>query len=195
MDLLFSQGDVRFFRVYPPNRKRAESMSIVYTIGYEGTDIQTFVSTLKVVGVKCLADVRAVALSRKKGFSKKALSARLEAEGIQYVHFVGLGDPKPGREAARAGYYQKFRDIYEAHLGSDDAQTSLRQLMKLAESKPTCLLCFERDPETCHRSIVAGEMSETGFEVFDLLGDDPNRYVHNAPRVPRRYPRQGVAAA
>src|SRR5690606_21613376 len=84
---------------------RGTLMSIVYTIGYEGTDIDRFVATLKAVGVRRLADVRAVALSRKKGFSKKSLAARLEAEDIEYLHFQALGDPKPGREAARAGQY------------------------------------------------------------------------------------------
>ncbi len=171
-------------------------MSVVYTIGYEGTDIERFVSTLKAVGVKRLADVRALALSRKKGFSKRALSARLEAEGIDYIHYVDLGDPKPGRDAARAGLYQQFRDIYEAHLESEDAQLSLSRLVKAAEEKPTCLLCFERDPETCHRSIVVEEMREAAdFEVLDLYGDDPERYVRNAHRLPRHNTRESFAAA
>lgn len=171
-------------------------MRIVYTIGYEGTDIERFVATLKAVGIERLADVRAVPLSRKKGFSKKALAARLEAEGIEYLPFQPLGDPKPGREAARAGLYQEFRAIYRAHLESEDAQSSLKELVAAAGEKPTCLLCFERDPETCHRSIVAKEMvTSARFDVFDLYGDDPARYVRNANRVPRHYSRQGAAAA
>lgn len=171
-------------------------MSVVYTIGYEGTDIDRFVATLKAAGVKRVADVRAVAMSRKKGFSKKALSARLEAEGIEYSHFIDLGDPKPGREAAKAGLFDMFRAIYSAHLDSEDAQSSFRELVVVAGEKPTCLLCFERDPETCHRSIIAGEMTAiAGFEVLDLHSDDPERYVRNASRMPRYRPREGVAAA
>ena len=171
-------------------------MSVVYTVGYEGTDIERFVATLKAVGVQCLADVRAVAISRKKGFSKKKLAARLEEEGIQYFHFQVLGDPKPGREAARAGQYALFRAIYSAHLDSDDAQESLRELMAVAGKMSTCLLCFERDPATCHRSAIANEMSQRhGFEVFDLYGDEPERYVRNSRRMPRYHPREGAAAA
>jgi len=171
-------------------------MSVVYTVGYEGTDIERFIETLKVVGVKCLADVRAVPISRKKGFSKKKLAARLEGEGIQYLHFQPLGDPKSGREAARAGQYDLFRAIYDAHLDSDDVQASLRELMAVAGEMSTCLLCFERDPATCHRSVVAGEMSQRdGFEVFDLFGDDPERYVRNSHRMPRYHSREGAAAA
>jgi uncharacterized protein (DUF488 family) len=170
-------------------------MSIVYTIGYENTDIERFISTLKAVGIKRLADVRALALSRKKGFSKKALAARLNAEGIEYLHFVKLGDPKPGRDAARAGLYEEFRDIYEAHLNSEDAQSSLQELLIAALEKPTCLLCFEHSAETCHRSIVAEEMSESGLEVINLFGNDPKRYVRNASRMPRYNPRESTATA
>lgn len=170
-------------------------MRLLYTIGYEGTDIDRFVATLKAAGVERLADVRAVAISRKKGFSKKSLSARLQDEGIEYIHFVDLGDPKPGREAARAGQHKQFRAIYCAHLESEDALSSLEELTAAAQEKPTCLMCFERDPATCHRSIVAQEMVRSvGFKVLDLYGDDPARYVRNAHRMPRDYTDQGATA-
>lgn len=167
-------------------------MSVVYTIGYEGTDIDRFIATLKAVGVRRLADVRALPLSRKKGFSKNKLAERLVAEGIAYLPFRELGDPKPGRDAARAGQYDKFRAIYGAHLESQEARDSLGELLTVADEEPTCLLCFERDPETCHRSIVAREL---GLRVFDLYGDDPDRYVRNAAAIPRHNPGQGAAAA
>lgn len=170
-------------------------MRILYTIGYEGTDIERFVATLLAVGIQRLADVRAVPHSRKRGFSLKSLSARLEAEGIEYLPFKPLGDPKPGRDAARAGHYDLFRAIYTAHLDSRDARSSLKELVAVAKEKPTCLLCFERDPVTCHRSIVGRELSNYGFEVLDLFGDDPERYVRNAHRVSRYNPRQSTAAA
>jgi hypothetical protein len=83
-------------------------MSVVYTIGYESTDIDRFVTTLKTAGIERVADVRTVALSRKRGFSKKALAARLEAEEIQYLHFIELGDPRPGREAAVQAVTKNF---------------------------------------------------------------------------------------
>lgn len=170
-------------------------MTVIYTIGYEGTDIDRFVASLKAAGVQRIADVRAIALSRKKGFSKRSLANRLEAEGIEYLHFIKLGDPKPGREAARAGLFEEFRAIYSAHLDSDGAQSSLKELVAVAGEKPTCLLCFERDPVTCHRSIVAEAIADVeDFEVFDLYGDDPERYVRNASRMPSYHPRQGAAA-
>ena len=170
-------------------------MTVLFTIGYEGTDIGRFVSTLLAAGVERVADVRAVAVSRKKGFSKRKLAETLAENGIEYVHFVDLGDPKPGRLAARAGRYDEFYDIYYRHLESPEAQASLNELKGIVTDKATCLLCFERDPKTCHRSIVAAEVMEQLSSVFDLYGNDPDRYIRNADRLPRFSPRQGASAA
>src|SRR5215217_2407043 len=84
----------------------------LFTIGYEGADVDRFLTTLKDSGVATLADVRAVALSRKRGYSKNALRTALEANGIDYRHFIQLGTPKSGREAARAGNGELMRRIY-----------------------------------------------------------------------------------
>lgn len=171
-------------------------MSVVFTVGYEGTDIDRFVRTLKAAGIERLADVRAVAVSRKAGFSKTKLAARLAEEGIEYLHLIALGDPKPGREAARAGEYDLFRSIYGEHIETLAAQDALRQLVDFVQSAPTCLLCFERDPETCHRTIVAQAVSgETGFKVFNLFADDPERYVRYASKLPRFHLGKGLTAA
>jgi uncharacterized protein (DUF488 family) len=170
-------------------------MNTVYTIGYEGTDIERFVQTLKAVGVQVLADVRAVALSRKKGFSKTALRNRLAEEGIEYVHYNMLGDPKPGREAARAGQYDEFRKIYSKHLATVEAQLALKELEIAVEDKATCLLCFERDPNVCHRSIVTQALRKNGNEIFDLYGDSPARYVNFSTQLARYHAREGAAAA
>jgi uncharacterized protein (DUF488 family) len=171
-------------------------MSVLYTVGYEGTDIDRFVQTLKAVGVRQLADVRAVAVSRKAGFSKTKLAERLTDVGIHYVHFISLGDPKPGRDAARAGEFDLFRLIYGVHIRTEEAQCALTELVETVQAAPTCLLCFERDPETCHRTIVAQALSEkTGFDIFNLFADDPDRYVRNAAKLPRFHLGEGLTAA
>lgn len=169
-------------------------MSVIFTVGYEGTDIDRFLSTLAAVGVERVADVRAVPISRKKGFSKTILSQRLADRGIEYRHFVKLGDPKPGREAARAGLYDDFRRIYGGHLASAGAQEQLCELADFSSQYATVLLCFERAPAECHRTIVANSLSESiGFEVFNLYADDPTRYVRHGERLPR-FNRIGIAA-
>jgi uncharacterized protein (DUF488 family) len=166
-------------------------MSVIYTIGYEGTDIDRFIATLKHVGIEVLADIRAVTVSRKKGFSKTALRMRLEREGIIYAHFAELGDPKPGREAARAGRHREFRTLYTEHLSSTASQEVLRTLAKVVQSGRTCLLCFERDPNVCHRLIVAEHLKTDGVQIFNLYGDSPDRYVRHASKLPGCHTYQG----
>lgn len=170
-------------------------MNMVFTIGYEGTDIERFIETLKIVGVKVLADVRAVALSRKKGFSKTALRNRLAEEGIEYLHFVGLGDPKAGREAARAGKYDQFRKIYNSHLATTEAKVAFIELAGTVKENVTCLLCFERDPKVCHRSIVSKKLASDEIEILDLYCDSPTRYVDFKTKLARYNSRESAAAA
>jgi len=132
---------------------------MLFTIGYEGADLQDFLASLKRVGVNVLLDIRDVPVSRRKGFSKNALAAALEGAGIEYVHLKGLGDPKDGREAARSGDFPKFRKIFNAHLKTEKAQQHLADAIEIVGKSASCLLCYERDPINCHRSIVASKIS------------------------------------
>lgn len=133
----------------------------VYTIGYEGADIDTFLKTLCEQGIETLVDVRELPLSRKKGFSKNRLREALQLVGIGYIHMKSLGDPKEGRLAARAGDYEQFERIFTSHLRTPDAQRSLHELAEIVKSTTACLLCFERCHTGCHRSIVVDELTKT----------------------------------
>jgi uncharacterized protein (DUF488 family) len=125
------------------------------TIGYEGTTIGAVLNTLRDADVGLLIDVRAVPQSRKPGFSKRQLAAALDEAGIGYVHLQALGTPKPGRDAVRAGHPERMEVIFRDHMTSDRAQAGLAQAKQLAGERPACLLCFERDHNTCHRRLVA----------------------------------------
>jgi uncharacterized protein (DUF488 family) len=141
----------------------------VFTIGYEGADMDRFLAALQDAGVATLADVRAVALSRKRGFSKSALRDALAGRDIGYEHFRALGTPKEGRQAARAGDGELMRRIYcQEVLDTPPAQEAFEELAAIAQAKPICLLCFERDPANCHRRILAQRLAARGWEVVDL---------------------------
>jgi len=143
---------------------------VLFTIGYEGVDPERVTAALRDAGVATLADVRAVAASRKRGFSKTVLAAGLTEAGIGYTHLRGLGTPKAGREAARADDAGLMRRIYcEEVLETGTGRAALDELAALAASGPTCLLCFERDPERCHRRILGERLAGRGFEVVDLF--------------------------
>lgn len=130
-------------------------MITVYTIGYEGSALSDFVATLQAAGVEHLLDVRELPQSRRPGFSKRALSEALATAGIGYSHVKQLGDPKHGREAARRGDMDEFRAIFEAHLDLPASKAALEEVADAVTQRPTVLMCYERNPKECHRSLVA----------------------------------------
>ena len=139
------------------------------TIGYEQTTQPQLIDKLEAAGVKVLIDVRAVAASRRAGFSKTLLAASLEERGIEYVHLRALGTPKAGRDAARAGRTAEMRAIYAQQLETPEAQVELARAAAIASEKKAVLLCLEADPNCCHRAIVAERLHEmSGFEVENL---------------------------
>lgn len=141
----------------------------IFTIGYEGLVSDQLGVILNGAGVSLLADVRAVANSRKRGFSKGALGVSLREAGLGYTHLRSLGTPKAGRQAARAGDAALMRRIYcEEVLDTADGQKALDELAAMAEASPLCLLCFERDPALCHRRVLAERLAQRGFSVRDL---------------------------
>ncbi|MBO9544039.1 DUF488 domain-containing protein [Caulobacter sp.] len=144
-------------------------MNKLATIGYE-TDTQGgMIARLKAADVELVVDVRAVASSRKAGFSKTLLGNSLKDQGIDYLHLKPLGTPKPGREAARAGRTDEMRQIFNAHLEEPEAVLALAQATELAKTKRVALLCYEDDPNCCHRQIVADRIRQTlKCEVVDL---------------------------
>jgi uncharacterized protein (DUF488 family) len=128
----------------------------LFTIGYEQTPAKSVLDELEHAGVKLLVDVRAVASSRRPGFSKTQLAAGLDERGISYLHLRGLGTPKEGRLAARAGQYDTMQKIYTKHLKTPQAQEELDELSALVKkSGPVCILCYERDHRHCHRRWIA----------------------------------------
>lgn len=146
------------------------SAPVLSTIGYEGTTIAAVLDALRAARVALLIDVRAVAASRKPGFSKRLLAAGLAEQGIGYLHLQGLGTPKAGRQAVRAGHPETMRAIFAEHMRSDRAQAELAQAKAEGRRVHACLLCFERDHRTCHRAIVADLIAaETGQSVTHLL--------------------------
>ncbi len=143
----------------------------LFTIGYEGLDSERLITALRDAGVSTLADVRAVANSRKRGFSKNALAARLAEAELGYRHLRVLGTPKAGRMAARAKDPDLMRRIYcEEVLDTGEGGRALDELEALAARNPICLLCFEREPEMCHRRVLAQRLEARGFRTVDLRG-------------------------
>jgi uncharacterized protein (DUF488 family) len=141
----------------------------VATIGYEQQTLPDVIARLRKAKVEMVVDVRAVAASRRPGFSKSMLAASLAEHGIDYVHLRALGTPKEGRLAARAGRTKEMHKIFERHLQEPEAQLELSRAAELAKKHRVALLCYEADAAHCHRAIVADRLCRRlGCTITDL---------------------------
>jgi uncharacterized protein (DUF488 family) len=143
----------------------------LFTIGYEQAKLAAVLDELKRTKIELLVDTRAVAASRRPGFSKRQLAASLDEAGIGYIHLQKLGTPAEGRAAARKGDTDALWRIYDKHIKTSEAQAALDELIALIKSgKRVALLCYCRSPEACHRSrIVANVKKRTPVKVNDLI--------------------------
>ena len=151
-------------------RQRESDGLKVYTIGYEGATMDSFLAALTRAGVQQVIDVRQLPLSRRPGFSKSSLAAALAERGIGYVHLKALGTPKPGRDAAKRGDHATLKTVYAGQLELPEAQAQAAQMRDLIAQRPSALLCFERAPGMCHRTLLLDAEGE-GVEVEDLFAD------------------------
>jgi uncharacterized protein (DUF488 family) len=139
------------------------------TIGYEGKTVDEFLAELSAADVQLVIDVRAIAASRRPGFSKTAMAAALRERGIDYLHLRALGTPKAGREAARKGRIAEMRAIFETQLETPEGELAMEQADSAARERHSALLCFEGDAGGCHRAVVAERLAaRSGYSVVNL---------------------------
>lgn len=127
----------------------------VCTIGYSGRRIDDFLRVLKKARVQVVVDVRALPLSRRRGFSKTALRVALEAAGIEYRHVRAAGNPY----RAEKDNVERCLTLYAGHL--DRTPGALNEVAELVTSKRCALLCFETEACECHRSVIAERLRRT----------------------------------
>ncbi|MBI0474814.1 DUF488 domain-containing protein [Sphingomonas sp. MA1305] len=142
-------------------------MTTIYTIGYEGATMADFLAALTGAGVRRVIDVRALPSSRRPGFSKTPLAGSLREAGIDYIHLKALGTPKRGRDAAKKGDVATLRAVYDEQLDLPEAQVAAAAMLDLAGEMPSALLCYEREPGHCHRTLLLAAVAKRA-EVVDL---------------------------
>ncbi len=139
------------------SKVKQDSECCIYTMGYEGSSIEDFIATLKKMNIDTIIDVREFPISRKKGFSKTTFSKELNEAGIKYTHLVNLGCPKHIRDQYKIdNNWEKYSSAFNEYLNSQ-AET-INELAKLSQHSQFCLVCFERDQNFCHRSLIAKEI-------------------------------------
>lgn len=143
---------------------------ILFTIGYERASFAGFAETLVDAGVSLLIDVRAQPHSRRREFALKHLGPGLAGYGIRYESWPVLGTPEAGRAAARRGDMETFGHVFEAQLSMPQARAALDKLLALAQNESVCLMCYERDPARCHRTLICERLREQGnVDTRDLF--------------------------
>ena len=138
----------------------------IVSIGYEQRNVSELIGLLKANGVVTVVDVRLNPISRKKGFSKKALAAALTDAGIEYRHERELGNPKENRDPFRRGL-ESARQRYRHHL-QNSADSVYERLVDLASTSRVALLCYERDHDQCHRSCIL-DAAQTDHPTISVL--------------------------
>lgn len=139
----------------------------VYTIGYEGKSMADFIHELTIRKITQLIDVRQLAFSRKPGFSKTALKSNLEKAGISYRHIPELGSPSDVRHIYKeGGSLTTFMEEYRAYL--DTKTEAYDELRAFVLSKPSAMMCFEKQHFLCHREILADRLFNDGFHITHI---------------------------
>ncbi|MCQ4045892.1 DUF488 family protein [Streptantibioticus rubrisoli] len=132
----------------------------LWSTGYEGRTIESFVAALVEAEVQAVVDVRLTPISRKPGFSKTRLSVALADVGIAYRHLRELGNPKDNRAPFWEGRLAEGRSGFRRVLQSAEANTQLDELVELAQRSRVAVLCFEQDEDRCHRQVVLEAVRE-----------------------------------
>ena len=139
----------------------------LFTVGYEGTTIDTFIDNLQTNRIDCILDIRALPLSRKPGFSKTKLAERLSLAGVQYIHMAELGTPKNIRDKLKStrDYSTFFKKMEKYLAGQKEAiELAYNHVM----NSRCCLMCFERLADYCHRKIVAEKIKATNGDGLQI---------------------------
>lgn len=164
---LFSDGEAE--RILHSGMPVRSNKSVLFTIGYEGLSIEAFINTLIRNNVRLLCDVRKNPVSRKFGFSKSQLERILPKIKIKYINIpeLGIASEKRASLNARSDYEDLFSDYRDT---ISDRMFYLKEVYKLMlKRNRIALMCYEKNPEMCHRNIIRNCLVEMyGMESVDL---------------------------
>lgn len=142
-------------------QKKIISGKGLFSIGYEGISLETYINKLIINDVKILCDVRRNAYSQKYGFSKNQLKTACEGVGIRYIHIPELGiQSEQRKELHSQNDYDLLFEQYEKSTltNNTDAIRYIRQLIKTDDR--IALTCFEKNPAQCHRTRIINKLLE-----------------------------------
>lgn len=169
-----SDNDIKrhVYKKYPEYTVKSETPTIkndkkepkIFTIGYEGKDIDLFLDLLIKNDVKVLVDVRRNPFSMNFSFTKSKLKDYLVKIGIEYMNIPELGIEGSQRKNidSKDGYKRLFEE-YSAQLVHKEKE--INRIILLGNKKRIALMCFEENKDMCHRGIIAKYLNSKGIKV------------------------------
>lgn len=137
----------------------SNNRTLLCTVGYQGLSMEEFLWLLERANVRVLADVRAVAHSRRPEFRRTSLHRSLAGRNIAYKHFKEVGAPREIRRQLKDdGQWPAFERGYRKHLRAQ--KETVAELAQMALKGGVCLMCLEADYKSCHRSLLATALSK-----------------------------------
>jgi uncharacterized protein (DUF488 family) len=143
----------------------------VHTVGHSTHPIEEFTRILQAYGIRTLADVRTIPRSRRNPqFDRENLPRSLQAAGIEYRHFPGLGGLRhPRKDSMNTGWRNASFRGYADYMQTPEFASGLNHLIELAAENPTAIMCAEAVPWRCHRSLIADALVAQGIPVTEIL--------------------------
>jgi len=140
-------------------QKKQSNENTLFTIGYEGISLETYINKLILNDVKVLCDVRKNSYSQKWGFSKATLQDACEKVGIKFIHIPQLGiESNERQELNGIADYKKLFANYEATTLVDNNKYLLELAEIMTSNNRVALTCFEKNVQMCHRGVVASQL-------------------------------------
>lgn len=162
----------------PANDKpKGNRRIMLWTVGHSTHPLGDFIALLQAHGIRQLVDVRTIPRSRHNPqFNQDQLPAPLKETGIRYIHMTGLGGLRRAHRdslntAWRNASFRGFAD----YMQTAEFDVALKELIRLARSRPTAIMCAEAVPWRCHRSLIADALLVRGLQVEEITGKNSVR--------------------
>ncbi|MBG0739461.1 DUF488 domain-containing protein [Paeniglutamicibacter antarcticus] len=146
----------------------------IFTVGHSTHPLEEFVSLLKAHQVQAVVDVRTVPKSRHNPqFMTDAMAESLPGHGISYRRLEALGGLRHAKKDSATGINGAWRNAsfrgYADYMQTPEFAAGIKELMEIADTTPTAIMCAEAVPWRCHRSLIGDALLVRGVEVLDIM--------------------------
>ncbi len=143
--------------------------TVLFTTGYEGISLESYLNRLLKEGVRLLCDVRKNPVSMKYGFSRKTLEKACTGVHIEYRHIPELGiDGEMRKNLVTKDDYEKLFEVYDRDLLPQAIKQQEEVLGLVGTFERVALTCFEANPHFCHRSHLAAALARQAEDKLEV---------------------------